>query len=71
MSQYQDNFIAKSAPRGDNLPKLPKNFVLPESGFKGESSYSDSYKGFDGNYNDLRAQIARKMMEQQKAPFQG
>ena len=71
MSHYQDHYIAKSAVRGGDFPKHPKNFVLPESGFKGESSYADSYKGFDGNYNDLRAQIARRMMEQQKAPFQG
>jgi hypothetical protein len=45
--------------------------VLPESGFQGESSYNDSYKGFEGKYQDLRAQIVRKQGDRQNAPFEG
>lgn len=63
--------MPKSASRQEVNARPPKNFVLPESGFQGESSYTDSYKGFDGKYQDLRAQIIRKMGDKQNAPFEG
>lgn len=45
--------------------------MLPDSGFQGESSYNNSYKGFDGKYQDLRAQVLRKMNTLENNPFQG
>jgi hypothetical protein len=71
VSQYQGNYVQKSSSAHEPGPRVQKNFVLPESGFEGESSYNNSYKGFEGRYGDLRAKILRKLNTVEKNEFQG